>query len=152
MLQLLYVLVTKQVMEIEGYISNTSGYFNVEFEKEWLLDEFNIKALKKIDNVDIIANELLYNEIMGYIPPNFLSTGVKTLILANTLGLKVNGDRMGDNCYPLLVELSKKKDVYIKLTHLPKFEATFQAVYLNNNRLVNNWKEFANEYFEVMYK
>ena len=56
--------------------------------------------------------------ILGGISPRDLSTGCKALlILLNEPETIVSGDRMGDNCYPLLLEMAKEKDYTITLAH-----------------------------------
>lgn len=148
---MLYIFVDRECLTRKEYETRISICFDIEFEKTWLKDKFNQKVLKAIDNVDVIQDELLYNDIMGYLPPEHLSTGVKTLMLVNSLDLKVDGDRMGDNCYPFLIELSTQKDIYIKLTHLPKFNVPFETIFINTNKYVSTWKDFVLTYMEEMY-
>lgn len=148
---MLYILIDNGEVDTSGYESRTSEYFNVVFKKDWLKDEFNRRALKVIDNVDIIADELLHNELLGFLTPRELSTGVKTLMLVNTLNMKVNGARMGDNCYPLLCELADKKDVYIRLKHMPELDGTLNAYIINTKKYTKNWSDYTSAFLEVLY-
>lgn len=88
---------------------------------------------------------------MGYIPHNELSTGVKTLILINTLNMKVNGARMGDNCYPLVAELAEQRDIFLRIKHLIEIDGPVKGIIDNTNKPFNSWQEFRWRFLEVFY-
>jgi len=58
---------------------------------------------------------------------------------------------MGYNCYPILFEMSKDKDINIFLRHCPDFseDTKLVATYVDSGKVVNNIKEFINDYFEL---
>lgn len=148
--ELLHILVNDGVVDISEYISKVSAYFDIEFEKEWLTHDFVKKVIKNIDNSQVIEDELLKNEVIGYFSQERLSSGCKALILIYELNLKVSGDRMGDNCIPYLLELAEQKEVYISLRHIPEFPQEFNAVIENTNKNITSFREFVNEYVRLV--
>ena len=130
--------------EFESYVSD---YFNDVYEPEWFKDEFVQRIIKEIDNskVAFIGNENsinIYNSTLGNIPPERLSSGCKGLILLYKEDIKINGDRLGDNCIGLLLEISSKKDVTISLGHIPPFPDKFEAVIVNNDEKISSNREY----------
>lgn len=136
----------------EDYISKTKEYFDYMFEDSWLENKNVQNILKEIDDVDVLRQAVLFNKDYGYLNPTQLSTGCKTLILVEVLNLKVNGDRMGDNCYPILFNIAENKDVYIYLNHYPNLKENKEAFILNTNQLVKTANEFFDEYLRCMYE
>lgn len=65
--------------------------------------------------------------------------------------MKINGDRFGDNCIPILMELAAEKDVDITLRHIPKFPNDVPMYILNTSKTITSYKEFVEEYVEVIY-
>ena len=73
--------------DTDGVVYNTSAYFNNAYSSEWFNDPFAQK---------MIAIE---TKILGVIPPEKLSSGLKTLLLMNFLPERVyNASNCGDNC------------------------------------------------------
>ena len=55
-----------------------------------------------------------------------------------------NGDNFGDNCFPLLLELSKSKDIMMNLYYHPDFVwvPDVKVKILNSGRVVDNIRDF----------
>lgn len=66
-------------------------------------------------------------------------------------GTKINGDRLGDNCIPILMELAVVKDVDITLRHIPKFPNDVEMYVVNTSKTIKSYKEFVEEYVEVIH-
>lgn len=130
------------------HIGNVSEYFKFEYEPEWLEDEFVRRIIKEIDNTEVRSDGTLFSHRLGPIIYTQLSTGCKALILIHKTDIKINGDRMGDNCVPLLLEICERKDVEIALHHLMQFPDNFKALVLNSNKIITSHYEFLTEYLE----
>ena len=99
-------------------ISNVRDYFDTSYEPEWFDDEFVRKIIKDIDNTTVVSGINLYNEVLLGISPESLSSGSKALIILFEEDYIVNGDRLGDNCIELLLEIAKHKDITITTSHI----------------------------------
>ena len=137
--------------EFESYVSQ---YFDEVYEPEWFSDDFVRRMIKTIDKSEVvgIGNSInIFNDILGNFPPQNLSSGCKGLILLYKDDVKINGDRLGDNCIGLLLEISKEKDVTISLSHTPPFPDVFDAYIINTNKRIETRKQFHAEMLEVRY-
>lgn len=129
----------------EEYECYVSDYFDDVFESEWFSDKMVQRIIKVIDDSKVVGtgdSVNIYNETLGNIPPQYLSSGCKGLILLYKDNIKISGDRLGDNCIPLLLEISSKKDIWISLSHIPDFPKNFEAIIVNNFTKINSRSEF----------
>ncbi len=129
----------------EAYESYVSDYFDDIYEASWFTDDVVRTIIRDIDDSEVVgAGESvnIYNKTLGNIPPQFLSSGCKGLILLYKERVKINGDRLGDNCIPLLLKIASDKDVEISLSHTPDFPDKFDAVIVNNNQRISCKEEF----------
>lgn len=133
----------------DDYISRVDQYFDNNYEPEWFQDAFVRRIIQEIDHSQVVGEGLsvnIYNEVLGNIPPQNLSTGGKSLILLYAeQEIKTDGDRLGDNCIGMLLEIADKKDIFISLSHVPPFPDEFEAVILNNGKKINTIQEFLHE-------
>jgi hypothetical protein len=88
--------------------------------------------------------------IYKYMPIDYLSTGVKNLIMAWITVYPINATHCGDNCAKWLVEISKRKDLYITLHHIMTFPKDTKAVILNNNKQCESNEDIFWELCEVL--
>ena len=122
---------------LKEYKSNVSDYFDLVFDSEWLKDDYVKSLILRIDNTIVKDDGTLYNEFLGGIVPSRLSSGVKGLILLYKTDYKINGDRLGDNCWGSVFEIANQKDISIVLRHIPRFPSDFSAYLINDKRLIN---------------
>lgn len=137
--------------EFESYVSQ---YFDEVYEPEWFLDDFVRKVIKTIDKSEVIGTGIsinIYNDVLGNFPPQNLSSGCKGLILLYQDDVKINGDRLGDNCIPFLLEIAEQKDITISLSHMPPFPEEFEAYILNTKRKTKKRKQFHSEMLDIKY-
>lgn len=127
-----------EVIELsKTYKHYVSDYFDIIFDKSWFLDPYVVDIIKEIDNTVVNEDLTLYNEVLGGIVPSQLSSGCKGLILVYKTDCKIDGDRLGDNCWGRLSDIASKKDVDIVLRHIPVLPENFSAYLLNTNTIVN---------------
>ena len=124
-------------------VYNPEIYFEFEWEKSWIEDPFSVEMIKDIDKSKVIAGGVIDSPVLGLIPPERLSGGVKTLILINNVSDKVfNASFCGDNCAKWIVEMGKHKDITINLNHFMDFkDLEFDAHVLNDDQYAHNDEE-----------
>lgn len=134
--------------------SHVSDYFDEVFEEDWFSDNFVKNTIKEIDKSEIVGEGRsinIYNEFLGNFPPQHLSSGCKALILLYKEDIKINGDRLGDNCMDLLLKIADKKDITISLSHMPPFPDKFEAYIINTKKFIKTNKEFHSEMMDVRF-
>ena len=116
-------------------IYNTDVYYQNQYEKEWLTDEYVKRMIADIDDSQVISADVIQNNIFGSFPSTELSTGVKTLILIYELPkLMFNISNCGDNCAKYLLEMAKERDIKVCLHHAMNFGSNFAVQVINDRR------------------
>jgi hypothetical protein len=100
-----------------------SGFFDFEFEPDWLISDFAKRVVKEVDKSDVIGPHLIVSPVLGPIAPSYLSGGVKSLLLAYEQPDMRNYSSIlyGDNCTKFLLEAGETKDITIIIEHALKF-------------------------------
>ena len=131
-------------------ILNIDGYFNNVFEYEWLDDDLVKEMIKSVDNSEVLSNQCIQSPVLGQIPPERLSGGVKALICLLKLsnedfdGLMIDLVVCGENCEDWLIEISKRKDITVSMSG---FDIVFKnkpisGICLNDNSDISNWEDW----------
>ena len=131
----------------DSVIYNTSVYFKNRYEDSWLIDEFAKTVIKDIERSEVLDAHTIQSPVLGQIPPDKLSGGVKALILMkNEPGKIFNASNCGDNCAKWILKLGEEKNFTIALYHIMDFgKKEFNIRILNDRKLVvHNMKEFLN--------
>lgn len=142
--------------DVENSIYNTKVYFNNSYDPEWLVTDLAKKMIKDVDESDVLSGECINSPVLGQIPPERLSGGVKTLLLIlNEPNRIFNASTCGDNCAKWILEIGKMKDVTINLRHMMSFgkDTKFEIKILNGGEVVHSMKELipiASEYLRQM--
>ena len=137
-------------------IYNTNVYFKNSYEPEWLDAELAKKMIKDIDDSEVLSGECINSPVLGQIPPERLSGGVKTLLLIlNEPDRIFNASTCGDNCAKWILEIGRIKDVTINLRHMMSFgkDTKFEIKVQNGGETVHSMKELvpiANKYLNEM--
>lgn len=135
-------------------ISNVRGYFDTSYEPAWFDDEFVRKIIQDIDKTTVVSGINLYNDVLLGISPESLSSGSKALIILWKEDCIVNGDRLGDNCIGLLLEIAKRKDITITTSHILPFPASGQLpvkTVVQGYGEIKSKKEFADAFLNEVY-
>lgn len=124
-------------------IYNTAVYFKNVYEDDWIMADLSKKMIQDVDQSVVIGSGVIDSPVLGKIPPQNLSGGVKTLILINNVPDKVfNASTCGDNCAKWLLKIAENKDITINLRHLMNFgDGNFDIHILNTGQTVHNQKE-----------
>lgn len=127
------------------YIHDIDGFFDGYFEESWMQNEVAKRVVQEIDNSELIAPKIIESPVLKTISHECISGGAKQLIMAyNIPEVVYDGNNFGDNCWPLLLEISKEKDIAISLSYFPFFEWVdgVQVHIINTDKLVDSFKEF----------
>ena len=142
--------------DAENSIYNTSVYFKNTYEPEWIESELAKKMIKDVDDSDVLSGECINSPVLGQIPPERLSGGVKTLLLMLNEPDKIfNASTCGDNCAKWILEIGKRKDLTINLRHMMSFghETEFEIKIANGGEIVHSMRELipiASKYLNEM--
>lgn len=138
---------------LKNEIVSASSYFDITYSPSWLNDELNKKMILNVDKSKVISENIIESPILGQIPPQWLSGGVKALICMNSdnTGNTFNLSNCGDNCAKWAVEIGNRKDLEVSLHHFMDFSDVdnFQALILNTGKIVNSPDEYAEEFINV---
>ena len=127
---------------VKNSVYNTSVYFKNSYETEWLESDLAKKMIKDIDDSDVLSGECIMSPVLGQIPPERLSGGVKTLLL-NEPDKIFNASTCGDNCAKWILEIGKQKDIIINLRHMMSFgkDTEFEIKIQNGGEIVHSMKQ-----------
>lgn len=118
-------------------------WFKYNYRPEWLKDPFVQAMIKGVDNSTYVDGLVIDSPVLGPIPPERLSGGLKTLIMIyEKAELVFNATSCGGNCAPWLLKIGKRKDVTVNLEYLMMFEPPFEIMILNENRIVRDNEEY----------
>ena len=80
-------------------VYNTNVYFKNTYEPEWFETELAKQIVREVDDSEVLSSECIQSPVLGQIPPERLSGGVKTLLLILNEPEKIfNASTCGDNC------------------------------------------------------
>ena len=137
-------------------VYNTNVFFKNTYEPEWFETDIAKKMIRDVDDSDVLSGECINSPVLGQIPPERLSGGVKTLLLIlNEPDRVFNASTCGDNCAKWLLEIGKQKDVTINLRHMMSFgkDTKFDIRIANGGEIVHSMKELipvASKYLNEM--
>jgi hypothetical protein len=121
------------------------SWFKYNYKPEWLKDTFVQEMIRDVDNSTYIDGLVIDSPVLGPIPPERLSGGVKTLIMIyEKPELVFDATSCGQNCAKWILEIGKKKDVMVKLEYLMTFEefAPFEIKIDNEDRVVTDPEDY----------
>ena len=137
-------------------IYNTNVYFKNSYEPEWLETDLARRMIQDVDDSEVLSGECITSPVLGQIPPERLSGGVKTLLLILNEPDKIfNASTCGDNCTKWILEIGKIKDITINLRPMMSFgkDTAFEIKIQNGGEIVHSMKELipiASKYLNEM--
>ena len=121
------------------------SWFKFNYRPEWLRDPFVQEMIEDVDHSRYVDGLVIDSPVLGPIPPERLSGGVKTLIMIyERPDLMFDATSCGDNCARWLLEIGKQKDVRVNLNYLMPFGkyAPFRIRIENAGYEVTNYRDF----------
>ena len=127
----------------DNYVDDPDLFFDNTYEDEWLESEQSKAMVKEVDHSELVGPNLVISPVLGSIPVNRLSGGVKTLIqIANDPSHIYNASACGDNCSSWLLKIGNRKDRMIRLGHIMHFrEESFIIKIENIGEIVTSQSE-----------
>ncbi len=122
-------------------IYDVDVYFNHVFDEDWLEDDIVKKMVRDIDNSEVLSKYCIQSPVLGQIPPERLSGGVKTCILLwKQDDFFIDLIMCGENCQGWLSYIFNNKDVRVTMSG---FDLTFEGLPIkgvceNDNSEINN--------------
>ncbi len=129
-------------------------YFDNVYEDEWLKDPFVKEMINKVDQSEVVGNQLVVSPVLGPIPPERLSGGVKALICMLKSDAYIDLIVCGPNCEEYILKIAEKKDITVGMSG---YDLTFnnqkiQAYCLNDQTEISGFRDWIlkmNEFVEV---
>jgi hypothetical protein len=132
------------------YVESPSGYFDYEYEDEWITEDIVKEMIKNVDKSIVEGPRAIMSPVFGMISPRDLSGGVKTLIIAMHDNERVyNLSACGDNCAKWALEIGKNQDLEMRLGYYMHFKdyEPFEIMIMNTNKIIHTWDEFVDEMY-----
>jgi len=128
----------------DNAIYNTSVFFKNQYNPSWLEDEQVRQMILDVDRSEVVSSQSISSPVLGIIPPEKLSGGVKALILMRFMPWKIfNASNCGNNCAPWILRLAEDRDFTINLHHIMDFgKSDFRIKIMNSRKVVTNMSEF----------
>ena len=128
-------------------------YFDACVDTSVITEDFSRKVIKEIDKSEVVSENLVISPVIGPIPPNYLSGGVKTLMILYKEDKMVDIDSMGENCFPYLWMLAENKDIKLSMEgyrDLYQFGSGIVHI-LNDDSFVDNGGDFMFKVTDILY-
>lgn len=130
----------------ENFNRDVDVYFNNRYQKEWLQDPIVVSIIKDVDKSDLLPNGVVISPVFGAIPITRISGGAKALILMLKVDRIWYGTACGDNCSDWIIKISEMRDITLYFEHPMEFSREFNAVCIDNGRIIHNNLDFSNCY------
>ena len=134
----------------ENAVINVDTYFNNTYDEAWIDDPFVRRVISEVDNSEVKDKQCIYSPILGQIPPERLSGGVKAVILMyEDEEFYTDLIVCGANCEKLILDIAEEKDITCCLSGydvsfdcLGDSEHTIPVKCKNDGSLLKNHDEF----------
>lgn len=124
------------------YVFNPDLFFDTFREYDWLRDPLVKDMIKDIDKSEVLDTNLVKSPVLGLIPVEYLSGGVKTLIsIKYNTDIIFNATGCGENCSRWLLKLADEQedDLIINLLYNMDFgKEYFDIEVINTGKIVHN--------------
>lgn len=134
----------------DNLIKFPKDVYNAFFDEQWFSQPIVKRIIKEVENLRQ-DGLILHDEFDNLISPYSISTGSKTLILMAqdfTDSSCFRLSNLGDNCYDILEDIGKTKDVLIYANCLPVKDIQIQI--MESEKVVYTDLDFIEEKFRLM--
>ena len=141
--------------ELDNVKYTGDGWFENQLGCEYLETEFSKSVIKRIDKSEVYDRNLIISPVLGGIPPERLSGGSKAIICIKYTDWIFSITAMGENCYPILAEIAKEKDILMTCDRTMSLYmyGFYGDIYIDNTgRVVDNDKDLMQELFTAKEK
>lgn len=119
-------------------------WFRFNYDPAWFQDPFVEEMMNDIDHSSYRGGDLIESDVLGPIPPERLSGGLKTLILIyKKTDMIFDATSCGDNCAKWLLKIGEKEDVTVTLNYIMPFaDEPFKLHILNDDTIVTTVRDY----------
>ncbi len=120
-------------------------WFKHSYELAWFQDPFVQEMIAEVDNTRYVEGYIFDSPVLGPIPPERLSGGVKTLIMIYERTDKIfDATSCGPNCAHMLLEIGRRRDVTVNLHYFMPMKGLepFEIEIVNAGKIVRTVKEY----------
>ena len=101
----------------ENAVLSVDTYFNNTYDDEWLDDPFVREIIRTVDHSEVQSRQCILSEVLGQIPPERLSGGVKALILMyKEEDFYTDLIVCGADCENLILDMAEQKNITCSLS------------------------------------
>lgn len=137
-------------------ILSVDRYFDNWFDETYLDDDYAKRIVSEVDKCEVISPYNIISPVLGSISYTLLSGGCKALLMLKYMDdVKIDFSYLGGNCYQLLVDIAKEKDICIYSSEpVPLLRLTdLKELYLvNQSRVITDNAECFDAYLEFAHK
>lgn len=134
----------------KGYFLSGNNLFDNMIDEEVITTDFSRKIIKAVDKSEVYSKGIILSPILGSIPPERLSGGVKSLMILKYSDYPMYLESMGDNCLGFLKEICDEKEINMCTTGYRRlFQHGFKNIeVVNNNEIVTSSRRFLDLYLK----
>ena len=130
-------------LDADTSIRYPDSWFQSRLPKKYLMTEFSKQAIKEIDKSEVVSEHNILSPVLGSIPNQYLSTGVKNVILMmyDKENRVCSLDYCGNNCIPAIIRVASEKDIKTSATVFKPFfdfEGIDKIHIANDDTIVTN--------------
>ena len=121
-------------------------WFKYNYDPSWFQDDLVHEMVRTVDRTEYVGGSVFDSPVLGKIPPERLSGGVKTLIMIYKMPERVfDATSCGANCAHMLLEIGKREDVTVNLRYYMPMKGLgpFEIVIANTDKVVTQEREYA---------
>ena len=121
-------------------------WFKYNYDPSWFEDELVQEMIREVDHTEYVDGSIFDSPVLGKIPPERLSGGVKTLIVIYKMPEKIfDATSCGANCAHMLLTIGKREDVTVNLRYYMPMKSLdpFEIEILNTGRIVTQERDYA---------
>lgn len=120
-------------------------YFDNVYDEEWFSDELVKKMVYDIDKSEVVSKQCINSPVLGQIPPERLSGGVKALICLYKCELAyIDLIVCGENCEKWIKDIAELRDITVGMSgyDLSFEKCGISGVCLNDKSIINNYHDY----------
>lgn len=121
-------------------------WFKYNYDPAWFEDPFVQDMILEVDRTKYVKGSVFDSPVLGAIPPERLSGGVKTLIMIYEMPDRVfDATSCGENCARMLLEIGRRKDVTVNLRYYMPMSGLepFEIEIVNTKQIVRTEDDYA---------
>ena len=124
-------------------VFNTAVFFKHSYADEWIVDDFSKQMIADVDKSTVLGTGVIDSPVLGKIPPERLSGGVKTLMLVKFMPERIfNASTCGNNCAKWLLKIAAREDRTVNLRNIMNFgREPFEVKVINTGQVAHSMGE-----------